>query len=74
LHSIFLTDEFNLHYWEKVVGDNSFPTFLLELEGNLFVSSDKFFPSPKSMLDVQVEQSKDYWKPKIKKLTPNKEK
>lgn len=37
LHSIFLTDQFNLHYWKIMVGDNSFKTFLLELEGNLLV-------------------------------------
>lgn len=73
LHSIFLTDKFNLYYWKNIVGDDSFKTFLLELEGNLFVSSDNFFPSPKLMFDLQVEQSKNYWKPKIKKLTPHKE-
>lgn len=73
LHSIFLTDQFNLHYWKIMVGDNSFKTFLLELEGNLFASSDNFFPSPKLMLDIQVEQSKNYWRPKVKTLTPHNE-
>ena len=73
LHSIFLTDEVNLHYWKKLVGDNSFKIFLLQLEGNLFMSSDEYFPDPKLMYDIQVEQSKEYWNPKIKKLTPHKE-
>ena len=73
LHSIFLTDQLNLYYWKKLVGDHSFKVFLLELEGNLFVSSDKYFPSPKLTFNLQVEKSKEYWKPKIKKLTPHKE-
>lgn len=56
-----------------MVGDNSFKIFLLKLEGNLFISSDEYFPNPKLMFDIQVEQSKEYWKPKIKKLSPHKE-
>lgn len=72
-HSIFLSDKFNLEYWKKVVGDNSFKIFMLELKGNLFVSSDKYFPDSELLFDLQVEKSEEYWKPKIKKLTPNKE-
>lgn len=73
LHSIFLTDIYDLYYWKKIVGDTSFKIFLLELEGNLFVSSDKYFPSSDLMYDIQVERSQQYWKPKIQKLTPHKE-
>lgn len=73
LHSLFLTDRFDLYYWINRIGGNSFKYFLLELEGNLFVSSDKYFPEHTLPFDIQVEQSKEYWKPKVKKRMSNKE-
>lgn len=73
LHSIFLTDFLNKGYWISRIGDNSFSTFLLDLDGNLFVSSDTLFPYYKSSFAIQVEQSKKYWQPKLKRLAPHKE-
>lgn len=74
LHSIFLTDEYSKDYWiKKVGGDELFQTFLLEFDGNIFVSSDDVFPDYNFMFDIQVEQSKEYWKPKIKQLLIHKE-
>ena len=70
MHSIYLTDDSCLHYWKNVVGNGSCKIFLLELDGNLFVSSDKLFPDNSLLFDNQVELSKDYWKPKVKSLTP----
>lgn len=70
MHSIYLTDVDSLHYWKNVVGNGSCKIFLLELDGNLFVSSDKYFPDSNLFFDNQVELSKEYWKPKVKSLTP----
>ncbi len=45
----------------------------MELEGNTFISSDDFFPDGRDIIEKQVEESKKYWQPKIKKLTLHKE-
>lgn len=71
--SLFLTDRSNLLYWINQVGSNSYQEFLMELEGNLFISSDDFFPDSRYSLERQVEESKKYWQPKMKKITPHKE-
>lgn len=73
MHSIFLTDEFSLPYWQATVGDNNYETFQLETYGNLFVSSDDFFPYAGLTFDNQVEASKAYWQPKIDRCTLHKE-
>lgn len=68
-NSLFLSNRHDLFYWEKVIGDNRFQKFLLELDGQTFTTSDTFFPLHTLTLENQVEASKDYWKPKIKKKT-----
>jgi len=68
LHSIFLTDSFDINYWTNNIGNSSFIVFLLELNGYLFISSDKYFPNNKLLFENQVEESKKYWKPKVKTL------
>lgn len=73
LNSLFLSNETDLYYWINRVGGNAFQKLILELEGELFVSSDLYFPGYECMQEVQVEQSKNYWCPKIKKMTPHKE-
>lgn len=73
LHCIYLTDIINLPYWQMSVGNNNFETFLLELEGDLFISSDKYFPNDKLMFDIQVEESKKYWQNEMKKSNISKE-
>lgn len=70
-HSLFLTNEYDMNYWIKCIGYDSYKIFLMELNGNLFVSSDEYFPNYNLTYDIQVEQSKAYWKPKI--LTIRKE-
>ncbi len=72
-HSIYLTDKDDLDYWKKCVGDNCFETYLLEISGNLFKSSDTLFPDENLMLDRQIEQSKSYWKPSERQLILRKE-
>lgn len=68
MHSIFLTGKSDLSYWENCVGNQSFHTFSLNCNGNLFVSSDSFFPQYTLLFDKQVEQSKIYWNPEIEKV------
>lgn len=70
-HSIFLSNNIDLYYWEKIFGECSFNRYLVELDGNIFMSSDKFFPNEKLLFDNQVECSKEYWKPKVKSLIQN---
>lgn len=65
LHSLFLCDKRDIDYWSKMIGGDLFKIFLLNLDGNLFVSSDLFFPDNKLMYDIQVEESKLYWKPNM---------
>lgn len=73
IHSIYLTDDDSLHYWKNVVGNSSCKIFLLEVDGNLFASSDMFFPDSSLFLDRQVEQSMEYWRPKVKQIGARKE-
>ena len=68
LHSIFLSNANDLYYWENQVGDLSFSTYKVGLEGNLFMSSDDYFPDNKLLYEQQVEESRHYWQPKVKKL------
>lgn len=67
MHSIFLTGMDDLSYWESYVGNRSFQRFSLNCFGNLFVSSDSFFPQYTLSFDDQVEQSRIYWIPEMEK-------
>lgn len=73
LHSIFLTDESSLTYWIKVIGAKAYEKFLVNAEGNIFLSSDTFFPDETLFLDRQIEKSKSYWQPELKKVKSRKE-
>lgn len=64
IHCLFLTDDMDLEYWKSIVGKNEYVTYLLELEGDLFVSSDRYFPDSTLLLEKQIEKSKEYWQPK----------
>lgn len=64
IHCLFLTDDMDLEYWKSIVGKNEYVTYLLELEGELFVSSDRYFPDSTLLLEQQIEKSKEYWQPK----------
>lgn len=70
-HSIFLSNKIDLYYWEKIFGGCSFNRFLVEVEGNIFMSSDRFFPDETLLFDNQVERSKEYWVRKTKSLIRN---
>ena len=65
-HSIFLTDHSNIQYWINRVGNDEYRIYNLVVSGNLFQSVDSLYPSGDLTLERQVEQSKNYWKPKIK--------
>ena len=51
-HSIFSSNKIDLYYWEKIFGECSFNRFLVELDGNIFISSDRFFPNEKLLFDT----------------------
>ena len=70
-NSIFLCNGLDLYYWSKMIGGHSFDKFLLELEGNIFMSSDVYFPEQKLITANQVEESINYWQPKKKCLSRN---
>ncbi len=73
VHSVFLSDSSDLAYWANLVGDNSYDIFEVNADGNLFVSSDIFFPEQNLLFDLQVEKSREYWQPKIKELNRRRE-
>lgn len=72
-HSIFLTAEENLSYWIAMVGEESYTIYSMELEGNIFVSSDDYLPEYYFPHGIQVQLSENYWKPVMKQLIPHKE-
>lgn len=72
-NALFFTDESNIAYWKKIVGDDSYNVYMVELCGNIFASADDFFPDSHLMLDLQIEKSKSYWQPDMKKYALNKE-
>lgn len=65
LHSLFCTEKSDIAYWSKMIGGNLFKIFSLELDGNIFLSSDLFLPDKNLLYDIQVEKSKLYWKANI---------
>lgn len=74
MHSIFLTFQDGVGYWANQVGNNNYQVFSMDiLNGNMFISSDGYFPDQDLMYDIQVEKSEYYWQPKKKELTLNNE-
>lgn len=63
LHSIWVTDEKQLPFWEGELKENDTELFELELNGNLFKSSDIFIPNDNLRMHEINEQSKKYWDP-----------
>lgn len=73
MNSVYLSMAEDVPYWVDVVGEGAYDIFEVSTDGNLFISSDSFFPDQNLMFDIQVEKSKEYWKPNIKELTLRKE-
>lgn len=68
LHSIFVTDNYNIDYWLQALNVNAYKLYLLRLKGKMFISSDVYFPNNDLNYEEQVEESKNYWCPKSKSL------
>ncbi len=70
LHTIYLSDEDSLYHWAQYIGIFS-RLFEVEIDGDLFESSDVLFPDIKAPFEEQVIASKDYWQPKkLMKTSP----
>ena len=70
LHAIYLSDEDSLYHWAQYIGICS-SLFEVEVEGDIFVSSDFLFPDIKAPFEEQVISSKEYWQPKkLMKTSP----
>lgn len=65
LHSIWVAEEKQLPFWKEQFNENDTELFELELNGNLFKSSDKFLPNDYLRMHEINEQSKKYWDPKF---------
>lgn len=63
LHSIYLSDEESLYHWLQYIGICS-RLFEVEVDGDIFVSSDYLFPDIRASFEEQVMGSKEYWQPK----------
>ena len=64
LHSIWLTDEKCVNFWETQLGKN-LKLFKLSVTGNMFKSSDKFIPDDELTLKEMYNFSEKYWNPKF---------
>ena len=63
LHSIWVTDEKQLPFWREQLEENDIELFELQLNGNLFKSSDKFIPNDYLKMYEINELAKKYWDP-----------
>lgn len=72
-HCLFLTDSNDLPFWEAVVGDGDYNTYLLELTGKVFISSDTLLPKSNLAYDLQIKQAEEYWTPTPKQLLKRRE-
>lgn len=66
LHSIYVSDKDSLYHWLQYIGNCS-RLFEVQVDGDVFVSSDFLFPDFKASFEEQVLASIEYWQPK--KLT-----
>ncbi|MDE6292082.1 MAG: DUF2441 domain-containing protein, partial [Bacilli bacterium] len=70
LHSIYVSDEESLYHWAQYIGISS-RLFEVEVNGDVFVSSDILFPDIKASFEEQVLTSIEYWQPKrLMKTSP----
>lgn len=66
LHSIFLTDEEGIGYWQEVIGklDNYF-IYRVEVEGNIFKTNEDLIPSESLDYIDTYNKAFKYWHPKF---------
>lgn len=69
LHSIYLTDELGIESWCKKLGGN-LELFRVEVEGNIFKTSEFFIPDETLSYEQAFNESFHYWNPNFKKA-PN---
>ena len=67
LHSIWVTDDKSLDFWEKQMSNNKkLVLYRVLLTGNLFKSSDSFIPDNELTAKEMYESSFNYWNPIFK--------
>ena len=64
LHSIWVTDDKSLDFWEKQMSNNKkLVLYRVLLTGNMFKSSDTFIPDNNLTVKEMYEKSFKYWNP-----------
>ena len=72
---MWLTDLESLPYWEKeIVSDNGIKIFEVDVDGNLFVSTDTLLPYGYKKKEHIYEEAFKYWNPKEEDLKDAKDK
>ena len=67
LHSIWVTDDKSLDFWEKQMSNNKkLVLYRVSVTGNLFKSSDSFIPDNELTAKEMYESSFNYWNPIFK--------
>ena len=67
LHSMYLTDEKGILEWSKKFGRSNLELYRVEIEGNIFKTSEFFIPDETLPYDKFYEKSYYYWNPNFKK-------
>jgi len=66
-HSLYLSNESDLSHWQQIVGKKLYDSYLLELDGKIFETSDELFPRTDLPLEAQIEEARKYWQPNLKR-------
>ncbi len=67
LHSLYLTDEKGILEWSKKFGRSNLELHRVEIEGDIFKTSEFFIPDETLPYDKFYEKSYYYWNPNFKK-------
>jgi len=73
LHSIWVTDEENLEFWQSQLNKGDLELFELELYGELFESSDLFIPDDELSMGDSIVKSRRYWDPDFDTISSRKQ-
>jgi len=60
---IWLTDEESLDFWKKSFKNRLDSIYKVEVDGNLFTSSESLLPNPTALHKEMYEQAYKYWQP-----------
>ena len=60
---IWLTDEESLGFWKKSFKNRLDSIYKVEVDGNLFTSSESLLPNPTALHKEMYEQAYKYWQP-----------